>query len=805
MRSRIEKVAVLGAGIMGSGIAAHLANAGIPSIMLDIVPPELTPEDQKAGLTKEDKRFRNKFALKGLEAIQKSKPALIYDKKFMKLIEVGNFEDDLKRLAECNWVIEVVVERLDIKQKLFEKVEKVVKPGTIVSSNTSGLPIKGMVEGRSAAFKKNFLVTHFFNPVRYMHLLELVAGEETDPQIVKEIADFGIFRLGKGIVYGKDTPNFVANRVGVFGMMATLHAMLDMGYRIDEVDAITGPAMGRPKSASFGTADLVGLDTFIHVVNTLKEGCPADEAKWAFEIPELLSSMVAKGALGRKSGAGFFKAVKKDMGKRDILVLDYKTGQYVPQEKPDIPSLKAAKKLHDPGQRIKAVVNAEDRAGAFAWRVLKDVLAYSANRLGEIADTVVDIDTGMKWGFNWELGPFETWDALGVKETVQKMEKDGMAVPDWVKAMLKAGCATFYRDGADGQEYYSPSAKGYKPVPKPETFLILRDIKRKAAPVLDNPGASLVDLGDGVACIEFHSATQPTMNPIDDQIIEIMLKGIAKAEQDFRGLVIHHQAPQFCAGANIAMILEGAKAQKWDDISNMVRQFQAMTTGLRRCKIPTVTAPFGFTFGGGAEITMGGDRICAHAETYMGLIEVGVGLLPAGGGHLFLLERMLEGVDAPILSNLPFIQKAFENIAMAKVSTGAEDARNLKYLRPWDKVEISREQQLHTAKQMAIAMDEEGYKPPLPKSYNLPGKDGIATVKMLLHNMKNTHWVTPHDVKIATHIATILCGGDTTINNPVSEETILDLEREAFVSLCGEEKTQARIQHMLEKGKPLRN
>ncbi len=805
MRSRIEKVAVLGAGIMGSGIAAHLANAGIPSLMLDIVPPELAPEDEKAGLTKDDKRFRNKFALKGLEAIKKSRPALMYSKKFMQLIEVGNFEDDLERLGECDWVIEVVVERLDIKQKLFEKVEKVVKPDTVVSSNTSGLSIEGMVKGRSETFKKNFLVTHFFNPVRYMHLLEIVPGKDTDPQVVKDVVDFGTFRLGKGIVYGKDTPNFVANRIGVFGMMATLHAMLDMEYRVDEVDAITGSAMGRPKSASFGTADLVGLDTFIHVVNTLKEGCPDDEAQWAFEIPDVLSGLVSKGALGRKSGAGFFRAVKKDMGKKEILVLDYKTGEYVSQVKPDIPSLKQAKKFHDPGERIKSVVFADDRAGAFAWRVMKDVLAYSANRMGEIADRIVDVDTGMKWGFNWELGPFETWDALGVEATVEKMEKDGTPVAPWVKEMVKAGCPTFYRDGDGGREFYDIESKAYKTIPKPDTFLILKDIKRQKPAVLENPGASLVDLGDGIACIEFHSATQPAMNPIDQDIMEIMHKGIEIAERDFRGLVVHHQAAQFCAGANIAMILEAAKAGMWDAIGDMVGKFQGMTLGLRRARIPVVTAPFGFTFGGGAEITMGGDRVCAHAETYMGLIEVGVGLVPAGGGHLFMLERALAGIDQPILSNMPFIQKAFETVAMAKVGTSAENARELKYLRPFDKVEISREQQLYTAKRMAIAMAEEGYQPPLPRHFNLPGKDGIATVKMFLHNMKNTHWVTPHDVKIATHVGTILCGGDTTINNPVSEQTILDLEREAFVSLCGEEKTHARIQYMLEKGKPLRN
>ncbi len=805
MRSRINKVAVLGSGIMGSGIAAQLANAGVPCLMLDIVPPKFTDEDAKAGLKPEDKRFRNKFALKGLEAVQKGRPALLYSPKSLPLIEVGNFEDDLQRLAECDWVIEVVVERLDIKRKLFEKVEKVVRPGTIVSSNTSGLPISKMVRGRGRDFRKNFLVTHFFNPVRYMYLLELVKGKSTDKQVVKDLVEFGTFRLGKGIVFGKDTPNFVANRVGVFGMMATLHATLEMGYRFDEVDAITGPALGRPKSASFGTADLVGLDTFVHVVNTLAEGCPEDEGKWAFAVPELLTKMVAMGALGRKTGAGFFKQVKKEDGKKEVLVLDPMKADYVPQAKPDIPSLKAVKGLHRAADRICTVTWAEDRAGAFAWRVLRDTLAYAAFRIPEIADTVVAIDEGLRWGFNWDLGPFEVWDALGVEKVVQRMNAEGKAPPAWVGEMLAAGCPSFYREGADGREYYDLKAKGYKLVPKPKSFMILRDIKRKRLPVLENPGASLVDLGDGIACIEFHSATQPNLNPIDDQIIEIMLKGIAKAESDFRGLVIHHQAEQFCAGANLAMLLEGAKTQNWTAIDKMVRDFQAMTTGMRRAKIPVVTAPFGFTFGGGAEIVMGGDRVCAAAETYMGLIEVGVGLLPAGGGHLFMLERVLENVDTPVLSNLPFIQRAFETIAMAKVSTSGEDARALKYLRTGDFVEIQRGRQLYTAKHLAMAIAERGYVPALPKTFALPGKDGVATFRMLLHNMALTHWVTEHDAKIASHVANILCGGDTTINNPVSEQTILDLEREAFLSLCGEEKTQARIQHMLERGKPLRN
>jgi 3-hydroxyacyl-CoA dehydrogenase len=805
MKRQIRKVAVLGAGVMGSGIAAHLANAGVRCLLLDIVLPKLSPEDERAGLTLEDRRFRNKLALAGLENIKKAKPALIYSKRFLPLIEAGNFEDDWQRIAGCDWVIEVVVERLDIKQQVFERLEKTVSPGTIVTSNTSGLPIRKMMEGRTEEFRKNFLVTHFFNPVRYMRLLEIVAGDDTDPDVVRFMADFGRFRLGKGIVFGKDTPNFVGNRIGVYALMATVHAMIEMDYQIDEVDSITGPAMGHPRSASFGTSDIVGLDTMVHVVRTLRENLPDDEGQPYFLIPDFITKMVEQGLLGRKAKGGFFKREKGPGGEKQDFTLDWKTMEYRPKQKLDAPSLKATKKLHDPGERIRALIDADDRAGVFAWRLLRDTLAYSARRLGEISDTIVDMDNALKWGFNWELGPFETWDAVGVKETVSRMQAEGVEPMPWVEKMLAAGHDSFYRLGAAGLEYYDPGREKYLPVPRPASFLVLSEIKQRTPAVADNKGASLVDLGDGIVCLEFHSALQPKMNPIDDDILAMAHQAIEIAQRDFRGLVVHHQGEQFCAGANIMMILEGAMSQQWKAIDAMIRQFQGMTMGFRRASVPVVTAPFGFTFGGGAEITMSGDRTCALAETYMGLVEVGVGLVPAGGGHVLMLDRVLEGVEEPVLSNLPYIRKAFETIAMAKVGTSAEEARELKYLRPCDHVELNRDQQLWTAKRMAIALDEEGYRTPLPRTYALPGRDGIGTIKMLLHNLKLTHFISSHDERIATHIATILCGGDTTINNPVSEETVLDLEREAFLSLCGEPKTQERIKYMLLNNKPLRN
>jgi 3-hydroxyacyl-CoA dehydrogenase len=808
MRREIRRAAVLGAGVMGSGIAAHLANAGIPVLMLDIVPPKFTEDDASKGLTETDPRFRNRFALAGLEGIKNSKPAALYTKRFLPLIEVGNFEDDWHRLAECDWIVEVVVERLDIKQQVFARLEAVRKPGAIVSSNTSGLSIKGMTEGRSEDFKKHFLVTHFFNPVRYMKLLELVAGEETAPEIMDFFTDFGRFRLGKGIVFGKDTPNFVGNRIGVYGIVSTLHHMMEMDYDVDEVDAITGPAMGHPGSATFGTSDLVGIDVMAHVINTIAEGCPDDEERELFTVPEFVQKMIADGALGRKSKEkGGFTGIRKNPdGSKTKLVLDWRTGERREKASYRYPSLGKAKKTHDVRQRIKDLVSADDRAGAFAWALLRDTLAYTSRRVGEISDTLVDIDNALKWGFNWALGPFETWDALGVQTTVDRMIADGVEPAAWVKEMLAAGHESFYIESADGRQVYDPASKSYVKEPKPESFMVLSQIKMEPKKVVfGNQGASLIDIGDGIACIEFHSTLQPKLNPVDEHITEVMTKGVEIAERDFRGLVIHHQGENFSAGANLLAILEAVQADQWKLLDEMIQIFQGMTIGLRRASIPVISAPFGFTFGGGCEITMGADRVCAAAESYIGLVEVGVGVIPAGGGCLYMLERVLEGIDEPILSQIPFIRIAFENIGMAKVATSGEEARDRKFLRPFDKVEINRDQQLWTAKRMAMAMADEGYHPPMPKTYRLPGAEGLATLEMMLHNMKLTHWISSHDEKIATHLGRILTGGDTTINDPVSEQTILDLEREAFLSLCGEPKTQDRIKYMLVNNKPLRN
>ncbi|MCP4899174.1 MAG: hypothetical protein GY906_19575 [bacterium] len=808
MPREIRRVGVLGAGVMGSGIAAHMANAGISALLLDIVPGKLSKEDEKRGLTENDPRFRNKLALAGLDGIKRAKPALLYSKRFLPLIEVGNFEDDWEKLAECDWIIEVVVERLDIKTKVFERVEQVRSPGTIVSSNTSGLSIKAMTEGRSDDFRQHFLVTHFFNPVRYMRLFELVAGGDTLPDVIDYMTEFGRFRLGKGIVFGRDTPNFIGNRIGVYGIASTIRHMMEMNYQVDEVDAITGPAMGHPGSATFGTADLVGVDVMAHVIDTIKQGCPEDEERDLFTVPDFVQRMIDEGALGRKTKAkgGFTGIQKNSDGSKTKLVIDWKTGERRAKQKYAYPSLRKAKATHDVRERIKNLAFADDRGGAFAWNLLRDTLAYSSRRMGEISDTIVDIDNALKWGFNWELGPFETWDVLGVRTVVERMKADGAEPAAWVLEMLETGSESFYLESADGRRFWDVATKTHKPEPKPESFIVLTDLKRDAKKVVyGNKGASLVDLGDGVACVEFHSTLQPKLNPIDDKIMDVMERGVEIAERDFRGLVIHHQGVNFCAGANLLMILEAIQASQWAVIDEVVTRFQNVTTGLRRSSVPTITAPFGFAFGGGCEITMGGDRVCAAAETYIGLVELGVGLIPAGGGCLFLLERVLDGIDEPVLSNLPFLRIAFENIGMVKVATSGEEAKDLKYLRGHDRVEINRDQQLWTAKRMALALADEGYRPPMPRSFNLPGEEGLATLKMMLHNMKLTHWISSHDEKIATHLGRILTGGDTTINDPVDEQTILDLEREAFLSLCGEPKTQDRIKYMLVNNKPLRN
>ena len=797
MTTRIRKVAVLGAGVMGSGIASHLANSGVRALLLDIVPPKANPGEDTAS-----KAFRNKFALAALGNLRKQKPSPIMSEQALGYLEVGNFEDDMARIAECDWVIEVVKEDLAVKQATFAKVEKHLRPDAIVSSNTSGLSITGMLEGRSATFKKNFLVTHFFNPVRYMKLLELVAGPDTDPAVVQRVHKFGEEVLGKGIVYGKDTTNFIANRIGVYGMMRTIAEMQKAELSIEEVDKIFGPAMGRPKSAVFRTADIVGLDTFTHVAKNCFDTLTKDEERDTFAAPEFLQKMVAKGMLGDKSGGGFYKKGKGEGGEKEILALDLKTLEYRKQAKVRYESLGAAKEIENVGERIASVMRAEDKAGKFAEKVTLDVLAYSSRRIPEIADDVVNVDRGVRWGFGWELGPFETWDAYGVRKGVERMKALGMKPAAWVEQMLAAGRESFYGVENGRDTYWDIPSKSAKPVQENARTLRVEYLKRGNKKLAGNDSASLWDMGDGVTLLEFHSK----MNSIDDGIIAMMNTAIEETEKNFRGLVIGNDGSNFSAGANIMAMLWAAKSGEFDAIRTMAKGFQSANQRMRYSAVPVVSAPFGLTLGGGAEAAMGANAIQASAETYMGLVEVGVGLIPGGGGTM----QLLRNVYGPYASDkdfdpLPFLKKVFLTIGTAKVATSAEEAREFGFLKDSDGISANRDLLLSDAKARVLGMANAGFRAPRPTRFRLGGPSGAATIDMLLYDMELNNQISAHDRKIGRTLARVLTGGDTSTSALLSEEQLLELELEAFLSLIGEEKSQDRLMHMLEKGKPLRN
>ncbi len=795
-----KKVCVIGAGIMGQGIAAHLANARTEVLLLDIVPPKHGEGDPP----KDSKAFRNKFSAGGLQKAIKAKPALFLTKDDARLVEVGNLEDDLDRLKECDWVVEVVIENLKIKQSLFEKLEKAVGDDTIITSNTSGLSIEGMTEGRSESFKKRFCVTHFFNPVRYMDLLEIVAGKETDPAVIERMTWFGENVLGKGIVMGKDTPNFVANRIGVFGMMETMRVMMKDGLSLEEVDATFGPAMGRAKSAVFRTADVVGLDTFVHVAQNCWDNLGHDERHDVFEVPAWLKKMVDEGYLGSKTKQGFYKKEGKTIMALDTQKLKDGVLEYREKEKVRTESLGAIRNIEDLDEKIASLTFGEDQTAKLAWQVTMATAVYSANRMGEIADSVVDIDNGVKWGFKYERGPFETWDAMGVARSVERWEKEGGTVPGWVKDMLKAGRESFYAFENGARTVWDPNQKKAVPVETGPAEMTFLDIKREKSNIVkDGFSASLVDLGDGVLACEFHSK----MNALDTEIMDFLNEGMDLCEEGkFEALVVANDGPNFCVGANILMIFMAAQQQEWEQLGNTIHAFQSTMQRLKYSSIPTVAAPFQLTLGGGCEVAMWCNRIRAHAETYIGLVEVGVGLLPGAGGNIELLARTLEGApDTPTFPVEPLLQRVFEQIAMAKVATSAEEGRDMLFLAPSDGVTLNRRQLLNAAKQEALGMARAGFVPPKKRVFRLPGKGAMATFEMVVQSMKDGGFVSEHDMKIAMKIASVLTGGDTSSTVKVTEDRLLELEREAFLSLCGEEKTQARIAHMLEKNKPLRN
>lgn len=791
---RIKKAAVLGSGVMGSGIAAHLANVGIPTLLLDIVPKELTEEEKAKGWTLEHKQVRNRIVNQAVQRLLKQKPAPLMSKANLALIEVGNFEDDFHRLAECDWIIEVVVERLDVKKSVFEKVDEVRKQGSIVSSNTSGISIEAMAEGRSDDFKKHFLGTHFFNPPRYLKLLEVIPTKHTDPAVVTFMKQFGENVLGKGVVLAKDTPNFIANRIGTYGLLVTVREMMKGGYSVGEVDSVTGPLIGRPKSATFRTLDVVGLDTFIHVANNVFEKVEGEE-KEAFTVPSFMKTMVEKGWLGSKSGQGFF--YKKG---KDIFELNYETLEYEPTKKLKAPSVEMSKQAKGTANKLKALVYANDRAGQLLWNILSPTLLYSAKLLGEIADDIVAIDRAMKWGFGWELGPFETWDAIGVRQSVEKMKAEGRQVPSWVEDMLASGHETFYKHEHGRVSYYDRGQ--YKPVEENEKVIHIHRLKEQKGVIKKNSGASLIDLGDDVALLEFHSPN----NAIGFDIVQMINYALEEVDRNYKGLVIGNQGKNFCVGANLAMILMEAQDDNYFEIEMVVRQFQQAMMNIKYSSKPVVVAPFAMTLGGGTEICLPASRIQAAAETYMGLVEVGVGLIPGGGGNKELYIKHLSGMPNGVEFDLQKVaNKVFETIAMAKVSTSAAEARELNFLNAQDGISINGDHLIHDAKQAVLALYEGGYKPPVRKKIPVVGETGYATLLLGAQGMYHSGYISEHDLKIAKKLAYVIAGGSVPYGTEVDEQYLLDLEREAFLSLVGEPKTQARMQHMLLKGKPLRN
>jgi 3-hydroxyacyl-CoA dehydrogenase len=796
MPTSIRKVAVLGAGTMGSGIAAHVANAGLPCVLLDIVPPKLSDEERK------DKANRDRFAAGAIQKAVKAKPPMLpfYTSRFSRRVTTGNFDDDFGLLADCDLIIEAIVEDLAIKRTLFARVAEVRKPGAVVASNTSGISIASIVEGFDEEFRKHFLVTHFFNPPRFMRLLELVPGKDTDPAVVAAVAEFGSSVLGKGIVYGKDTPNFIANRIGVMGMAKIFRLMAEHGLTVEEVDAITGPAMARPKSATFGTADLVGLDVLDHIFKNSYEVLPDDETRDLLVAPEWFTTMVKGGALGRKSKKGFYTKQGEDK-----LYLDYTTGEYKKCVKPKLASVGAAKKAETPADKIRALHAGDDKGSAFAWALTEGLFWYVGRHLDEIADDIVNIDNAMKWGYNWEIGPFEIWDAIGVARGIERLKTAGLEVPKVALDVVELGYGSFYVELEGRRYFWNHKAKKYEPLPLKPTVVNLAGLKARGQELKRNDSASLIDLGDGVLCLEFHSK----MNAIDDDIIRLMHESLdlVESRNDYAGLVLGNQGENFSVGANLFMILMYARQKKFDDLTMAVRGLQSATHRLRYSSKPVVAAPFGMVLGGGCEVCMGADAICAHSELYMGLVELGAGVIPAGGGCKNLLVRWLEHVPAEMaIDRFPYVQKVFELIGMATVSFSADMARDYKFLRLHDRVVLDKDDQLAEAKKMVLGMYAGGYRQPQPvDNLILPGRDGLATIQMGLYNMNLGKFVTDYEVKLGMKLGNVLTGGDIQPWSAVTEQHILDLECEAFMSLVGEPKTQERMQSLLMSGKPLRN
>ncbi len=801
MVRKIRQTAVIGSGVMGGGIAALLAGAGIKTFLLDIVPFDLKEEER------DDPVARNRIVKAGLDAVLMSSPSLLMQKKDVDRITIGNLEDDFDTISDCDWIVEVVVENLKIKQDLFKRIETKRKPNAIVSSNTSGLPLKAMSQGLSRDFKQHFLGTHFFNPVRYMHLLEIIPGEETRPEVLEFMSDFGERILGKGIVWAKDTPNFVGNRIGVQGIVKAMQVMIEDGLSIPEVDALFGTAMGRPKTAMFKTCDIVGLDTMGHVAKNTYDLVVDDEQRNSFVLPEFVDQMIQKNLLGKKTKSGFYKTDLTPEWKKIRKVIDPQTLEYSEYEPPDFPCLVEAKKAKTLPEKIKSIVYGQDKGARFVWKVVANGLIYAVNRIAEISDTIVDIDNAMKWGFNFEMGPFETWDAIGLEASIDKMEKDGFEVPEKVKQMIARGHTSFYKTDMGKRFAYDFVTESYKEIVTGKTMVSLETLKGAGNLVQSCKSASLIDLDDGVFCLEFHTK----MNALNKEIIEFQQEVMEYVDANGLGLVIGNQAGgmpgAFSAGGDLFFMAGLAKEKKYSEIDAFLSMAQDAIQKEKYSSFPVVAAPYGMALGGGCEVCLGADRIVAHAELYMGLVEIGVGLLPSGGGCLNLWKKFVQTIPEAVtdVDLAKFFVPVFMSVALAQVSTSAAEARNNGFLAPTDRIVFNRDSLIGEAKKEVLKMVDEGYAPPMKQPIKVLGQAAQGMIEVEIFNMLKGKFITEYDAFLAKRIAYVISGGEVRDNSTIQEDVILNLEREAFVDFWKEEKTMARVEHMLKTGKPLRN
>ena len=801
MKRSIKKIAIIGSGIMGSGIACHFANIGVDVLLLDIIPRELTDKEQAKGLTLKDKVVRNRIVNTALATALKSKPSPIYHQRFSSRITTGNLEDDIQKVADVDWIMEVVVERLDIKQQVFEKLEAHRTPGTLITSNTSGIPIKFMSEGRSEDFQKHFCGTHFFNPARYLKLFEIIPGPKTEPSILQFLSDYGSKFLGKTSVLAKDTPAFIGNRIGNFGIQSLLHSVLDLGLTVEEVDKLTGPVIGRPKSATFRTVDLVGLDTLVHVTNGIYDNCPDDEARELFTFPDFIKKMMDNKWLGNKTKQGFYKKTVSTDGKRQILALDLETMEYRPTKKVSFPTLELTKTIDKPIDRFKVLITGQDKAGEFYRKSFGALFAYVQHRVPEISDELFRLDDALKAGFAWQQGPFEIWDAIGVEKGIALIEAERKTPAKWITDMLENGISSFYSVENGATLYYDQNAQKHLKIPGQEGFIILDNI-RSSNEVFKNKGVTLEDLGDGILNCEFHSK----MNSIGGDVLAGLNTAVDIAEKDFQGLVIGNQGANFSVGANIGMIFMMAVEQEYDELNRAIKYFQDTMMRMRYSSIPTVAAPHGMTLGGGCELALHADKVVAASETYMGLVEFGVGVIPGGGGSKEMALRAADTFKKNDVE-LNVLQEYFLTIGTAKVSTSAYEAFDTGILQKGkDVIVVNKDRQIAIAKAYAKLIAETGYSQPVRrKDIKVLGKQALGMFLVGTDAMQASKYISEHDQKIANKLAYVMAGGDLSEPTMVTEQYLLDLEREAFLSLCTERKTLERIQHMLQKGKPLRN